>query len=82
MVDNYCDPGMPSAHLDAASNLGVFHYYYKTFCAIIVSSGTKSEPEMTGSDTAGWAVSSNWRALRGNSRLLRELDINCLNVLK
>lgn len=83
MVDNYCNPGMPSAHLDAATNPGIFHYYYKTFRVIIVTYGTKMEPETTGLDTAGWiAVSSDLEALRGNSRLLREFGINCLNVLK
>lgn len=72
MVDNYCDQGVPSARLDAATSLGIFHYYYKIFCAVIGIYGTKSEPEMTGLDTSGWAVSSNQiisnqKALQGNS---------------
>jgi len=54
---------MPSALLAAATNHGIFHYCYKTSCALVVTYGTKSEPEMTGSDTAGWAVCSNWKAL-------------------
>lgn len=82
MVCDYCDPGVALAYLGAANNLHIFHYYYKTFCAIIVTCDTKLEPEVTGSDTVGWtAVSSNRKTPRGNSRLLREFGINCLNVL-